>query len=413
MIGRRKNTIRAVRWSFTGVRRILALWIFGVMIVSPFTPGYANPSKIMQKTLKTAGNSVSKTQWWQSLAKSRIWRKWEGRVDKIIPTQKTIWCVLGAGALLFLGKVFFTKISSVKERRDNENNKRSGEVAIGVVAPAETERNEDVLIQIVGGNTSAFPNVVNRAKGFDEENDAKLRGQLCLPGLEVNTKLVFRLSINRLRIYDQEVSHIWDGKDFILQYSIHVDDNCPCGAKNAEVVVFGGARPLGKIVFVINVRERKSMNAAIRANTSAHAYRHYFVSYSDFDFPAVADRIQGLQLVERDVEQRMFFDKLFLKPGERYEPIIYDYIDNKADVFLLFWSEKAKSSEWVRKEYERALECQRKRHGLPDIIPVPIELPIPMPPKELAHLHFNDRIMLIREGVCHQQSSAEAVECHV
>lgn len=387
--------MRRISGSF--IREIFALWIFGVLVLSPFTPVYSNPSKVIQKVLKVAGHSLSKTRWWKSLTKSRIWRKWEGRIDKIVPTQKTVWCVLGAGVLLFLGKVVFAKVSPAKKKRNNKN-KECMEVSIGVVAPAEAERNEDILIQVVGERTVDFRSVVDLAKGFDEENNAKLRGQLCLPSLEMNTNLVFRLSISGLRIYNQVLSHKWNGKGFTLQYSIHIDSACKCGAKNAELFVFGQDRPLGKIVFVVNVRKQKSLNISNRASISAHTYRHYFVSYSDLDFSAVADRVQGIQLVERDVAQRMFFDKLFLKPGERYESVIYDYIDNKADVFLLFWSKRAKASRWVRKEYRRALACQQKRNGLPDIIPVLLEMPPPQPPKELSHLHFNDYLMLVKEN---------------
>ncbi len=246
--------------------------------------------------------------------------------------------------------------------------------------------------------------LVDLAQGFDEENNAKLRGRLRLPSLELN--LVFRLSISGLDVFDQVLSHVWDGRDFTLQYAIHVDGNCACGAKTAELLVFGQDLPLGKIAFVVNVVERKSINASARANILAHAYRHYFVSYSKLDFSAVADRIQGIQLVEREITQHMFFDKMFLKPGERYEKTIYDYIDNKADVFLLFWSENAKSSEWVRKEYQRALACQQKSNGLPDIIPVPLEMPPPEPPEELSHLHFNDVLMLVKEGASHRHVSS-------
>jgi len=401
MINEGKSMVRIVK---TFMRRTLALWMFGVLVVFSFTPACANPSKVSQKALKAATASVSKTRWWQGLTKSRIWRKWDGRIKKIVPSQETVWCVFGVGALLFLGKLFIAKISAAKEKRNGENNKEGAEVSIGVVAPAEVERNEDVLIQVVGGKTADFHDVVDLAKGFDEENGAKLRGQLRLPCLDLNTKLVFRLSISGLQIYDQILSHVWDGEMFTLQYSIHVDGNCECGAKNAELFVFGQGRPLGKLGFVVNVRERKSMNVSTRASISAHAYKHYFVSYSDPDFPAVVDRVQGIQLVEREVTQRMFFDKFFLKPGERYEPAINDYIDNKADVFLLFWSENAKSSEWVRKEYKRALSCQKKRNGLPDIIPVPLETPPPEPPKELSHLHFNDSLMLVKGGVVHRHA---------
>ena len=48
-------------------------------------------------------------------------------------------------------------------------------------------------------------------------------------------------------------------------------------------------------------------------------------------------------------------------------------------------------SEWVQKEIDHALACQRANaNGLPDIVPILLE-PISKapPPPDLAHLHLN------------------------
>jgi hypothetical protein len=94
-----------------------------------------------------------------------------------------------------------------------------------------------------------------------------------------------------------------------------------------------------------------------------------------------------------------FQDLLSLEPGVRWERELYRHID-RSDLFLLFWSTAARESEWVRKEILYAL--QRKQSddfAPPEIVPVPIEGPPPVPPpEELAHLHFNDSLLYVMAG---------------
>jgi hypothetical protein len=91
---------------------------------------------------------------------------------------------------------------------------------------------------------------------------------------------------------------------------------------------------------------------------------------------------------------RYFQDVLKLEPGDRWERKLYLYID-KSDLFLLFWSTKAKESEWVLKEVRYAIKRKGGDESAPpEMIPVIIEgPPVPEPPEELAHLHFNDYLI--------------------
>jgi hypothetical protein len=69
---------------------------------------------------------------------------------------------------------------------------------------------------------------------------------------------------------------------------------------------------------------------------------------------------------------------------------LYRQID-RCDLFLLFWSQAAKDSEWVRREVKYALGLGKR---VPEIRPVVVEgPPVPLPWDELAHLHFNDRLL--------------------
>ena len=91
---------------------------------------------------------------------------------------------------------------------------------------------------------------------------------------------------------------------------------------------------------------------------------------------------------------RYFQDVLDLEPGDRWLRRLEFGID-ECDLFLLFWSSQAKGSKFVRQEVDHAL----KRRGgddlsPPEIKPVIIEGPPVIEPwEELAHLHFDDRLV--------------------
>lgn len=105
-------------------------------------------------------------------------------------------------------------------------------------------------------------------------------------------------------------------------------------------------------------------------------------------------RVQMLRLFGIDY----FQDVLKLEPGQRWAQELYRHIDS-CDLFLLFWSKAARKSRWVMKEARYALE--RKAGGddaPPDIHPVIIEKPAPMPPRHLRHLHFSDPVVYFMKG---------------
>jgi hypothetical protein len=113
------------------------------------------------------------------------------------------------------------------------------------------------------------------------------------------------------------------------------------------------------------------------------------------DLDEVMKRVQMLPRVNIT----FFQDLLSLEPGERWERKLYEHIDD-CDVFMLFWSTAAKESKWVRKEVEYALGRKGGDDSRPpEIVPILIEgPPVPLPPPELAHLHFNDRLHDTAEG---------------
>ena len=76
----------------------------------------------------------------------------------------------------------------------------------------------------------------------------------------------------------------------------------------------------------------------------------------------------------------VFLNVKNLRSGERYEQRLLQQIDSR-DVFYLFWSQAARLSSWVEKEWRFALG----RRGIDFIDPVPLADPSRVPPpRELA-----------------------------
>lgn len=115
------------------------------------------------------------------------------------------------------------------------------------------------------------------------------------------------------------------------------------------------------------------------AVTAARAYRSVFVSYAHKDHEIV-ERMERYASV---LGTEFIRDTRNLRPGEKWEEGLRNLIDG-ADVFQLFWSANARASRHVDAEWRHALSLRRPFF----IRPCYWERPMPLPPPELAGLHF-------------------------
>jgi hypothetical protein len=130
----------------------------------------------------------------------------------------------------------------------------------------------------------------------------------------------------------------------------------------------------------------------VATGDAARRYRRAFLSYASSDRAEVLKRAQALRSARID----FFNDLLSLSPGERWEKKLYSEIEH-CDLFLLFWSNAARDSEWVAKEIDHALACfGRKGADVPEILPILLEgPPPPAPPDKLADRQFNDPLLYV------------------
>jgi hypothetical protein len=180
-----------------------------------------------------------------------------------------------------------------------------------------------------------------------------------------------------------------------VQFSVTVPPNFPPQTVIGTVIILRELVPIGHLKFKVSVLAPGTMREASGESAPGQRMHHYqraFISYAWADRNEVLKRTQMLAL--NGIE--FFQDILALDPGERWERRLYREIDD-SDVFYLFWSSAAKKSTWVIKEVQYAMTCRGRGDeelARPEILPVIIEGPPPVePPPELAHLHFNDRII--------------------
>ena len=277
-----------------------------------------------------------------------------------------------------------------------------------VFAPPSVARGDWLSVQVFAHR----PDQAEEARGLAQEIDqqARKRGFKSLEmGIKRGTRLTFHLHVPGIDFVASLLSLVWQGRANYVHFAASAPSELPIGTLICTVTVAVDNIPVGSIVFKLEIVEKNrplrtpntinTMLSATKANRPISLlpvgdrifrYKNAFISYAMKDLPEVLKRVQMLRLARI----RYFQDVLKLEPGDRWERKLYRYID-RSDLFLLFWSTNAKESKWVLEEARYAI----KRKGgsdlaSPDIIPVIIEgPPVPEPPAELAHLHFNDYLI--------------------
>lgn len=152
-------------------------------------------------------------------------------------------------------------------------------------------------------------------------------------------------------------------------------------AVNGFVSFYVGTVLVGevKIWALLSDREEVKVTASPPQTASARPYQAIFVSYSHKDTEIVtrigtAYEVLGMEFLR---------DQEVLRSGEKWNPQLLSLIE-RADIFQLYWSDAAKSSRYVKQEWQHALAQQRENF----LRPLYWKKPMPKPPRELATLHF-------------------------
>lgn len=263
------------------------------------------------------------------------------------------------------------------------------DVDCSVFAPPAVRQGAKVMVQVFLHRIEQAERAQFLAQTMDDT--AKLRGvQTLQVPIQRRTTVQIDLDGRGLSVIEPVQRLLWNGEPTVASFEVEV----PLGFKTdtchpvARMTIDG--EPVGRILFQIRIepatRDATPLPGPELGGTGATHYRYAFLSYASKDRSEVLKRAQAFQAAKLT----FFQDVLSLEPGQRYSDEILHRIGT-SDLFVLFWSRNAMRSEWVQKEIDHALACQRDNpKGLPDIVPIMLE-PIAKapPPRDLAHLHMN------------------------
>jgi hypothetical protein len=261
-----------------------------------------------------------------------------------------------------------------------------------VFAPPTAQAGESILVQVYAHMPDQSEQVVQLAREADES-----ARRLGFRSLEVEiprgTKLQIELTLPGVEIEDSVQQVVWRGRATSVQFAVDLPQTQPPGKLIGRVAVYCDGTPIGHVRFKLEITagDRPLIQSMPRPlGDEARHYSHAFLSYAMKDLNEVMKRVQMLARCHIS----FFQDILALEPGERWERKLYAHID-ECDVFMLFWSTASKESKWVRQEVEYALNRKGSDDSAPpEIVPILLEgPPIPLPPPELSHIHFNDRLL--------------------
>jgi hypothetical protein len=226
-----------------------------------------------------------------------------------------------------------------------------------------------------------------QAKARQVDHETKLRGHRSLVlDAPIGTTLSIGVEIEGFIFSEQADTHIWNGQPIATAFRFRTSKRCKWGQHGGIVRISEDGTPIGRIVFQVEV-VRDTRGARDRpVGDAAQHYRNCFFSYSSLDQAEMIKRAQGAEAVGAQT----FIDVLNLRPGDEWNPKIFQAID-ESDVFVVIWSKNARNSKWVIKESRHALK-RYEQHKSPDFNPIPIEGPPIAPvPRCLRGRHFNDK----------------------
>jgi TIR domain-containing protein len=307
------------------------------------------------------------------------------------PLGRLLWiglpfAVLGGGALVVAKWLLGWFVPNIEADPPS-----SDTVVCTVFAPAVAAPGSQILVQAFAHLPEDAADAQAIAMEMDTDARRRMYQSLWAP-VPNGSRLDFELQMPGLTIDNPVQSLTWNRRPEPVPFGVTIPNETQPGALIGTLHVSLNAAPLGCIKFKLQIDPRAAL---ISVDTEpqgdrAQPYRVAFISYASKDRDEVLERVQMLTAVGI----RYFQDVLSLEPGERWAQRLEAGIDD-CDLFILFWSSRAKQSEWVRKEVDYALKRKAGDDLLPpEIRPVLLlEKPIAEPWEELAHLHFNDRLL--------------------
>jgi ATP-dependent Clp protease ATP-binding subunit ClpC len=181
------------------------------------------------------------------------------------------------------------------------------------------------------------------------------------------------LEVEGLELLSSEDSFVWQGQAANATFNLCVPIGCEEGPRLAVATVRVHALVVAKLYFSLQVGRSRAASGELSLNE--YRPRTAFVSYAQEDEEKVLASVRDMKAIDPDFEPCL--EAVKLRAGERWEEELWRTIPCK-DIFYLFWSEKARDSRWVEREWLCALHTK----GIDFIHPIPLDPPDLVPPPD-------------------------------
>lgn len=201
--------------------------------------------------------------------------------------------------------------------------------------------------------------------------------------IERETLITLFVEIDDLILKQNIASIFWTSEIISESFLVSVPEKVSTGTKIGVISVLFEGIEISKILFSLEITNSSTPTQSLPVDVIFH--QKAFASYSSKDAKEVLSRIQAMEIVAPWL--KVFIDFDGIRAGQYWKEELKKSISNM-DVFYLFWSENAANSDWVRREWQCALNSR----GLDYIQPVPLVNPDKVPPPpELCDKQFKDR----------------------
>ncbi|MFW9866523.1 MAG: toll/interleukin-1 receptor domain-containing protein [Candidatus Thorarchaeota archaeon] len=198
--------------------------------------------------------------------------------------------------------------------------------------------------------------------------------------LKCAIELKFRPNVKGIEFFPvtQEIAWYRDIRE--VNFKLNADSKMVGNVLKGAIDIYKDSVLIGQIPLSIEVsqEERPTEIATVRTNL----FDSVFVSYSHEEKIIVDHFREAYKSLGINVK----IDEDILQSGDRWSPKLLKSID-ESDVFQLYWSEKAKKSQYVTEEWKHALKIIDKKEER-FIRPCYWEDPMPSAPDELSDIHF-------------------------
>jgi tetratricopeptide (TPR) repeat protein len=264
------------------------------------------------------------------------------------------------------------------------------QVHFSVTAPALLLAGKAYILDVWAHLAHQRQEMIERARDAQRGKDIHVRSK---GGVAVarGTSLTVHVSIPDFVVSDPENVILWEGDLGNATFPFRVPKETEPDSYPGMVSFRAGGLEIAKLHFDLEVGQREAPPQPLAVKEKR--FRTAFASYASKDRDAVLARVQGIQKAIPQLD--IFLDVASLRSGQHWAEQLAKEVTGR-DIFYLFWSAHARASEWVRREWQMALQTR----GIDYIDPIPLVSPDEVPPPvELAtHLHFNDWVLAYMRG---------------